>query len=86
MSQLGNIIDLYKDLAMFLISWLLKYSDLIHYLGMECKISMSTVLVGDFNRFENDREKRIERISAFTFQLATKYSQTWTVSRKNFRS
>jgi hypothetical protein len=45
------------DLAVFLTSWLLQYSNLVDYLGLEGKLSMPMVLVGDFNISKDDRAK-----------------------------
>jgi hypothetical protein len=47
----------YNDLAMFLTSWLLQYSDRVDYLGLEGELSLPMVLVGDFNISENDGVK-----------------------------
>jgi hypothetical protein len=47
----------YNDLAMFLTSWLLQYSDLVDYLGLEGELSVPMVLVGDFNISEYNRAK-----------------------------
>lgn len=42
---------------MFLTNWLFEHSDLIDYLGLNGEMSVSMLLVGNFNCSKEDEEK-----------------------------
>jgi hypothetical protein len=71
----------YNDLAMFLTSWLLQYSDFVDYLGLEGELSVPMALVGDFNISEDDQAKLKEYLRKhFHLELKNDPAEQTTLS------